>query len=108
MLITILRRGTAVRKYNARFDANIITRDAPKGGGGCRPAAPPPNRNLKNTDFVHKMISNILSDLPLSRNKSLKAADDEYIRILKNKINLDDLDDIKSRRLGLLIYELDG
>ena len=39
---------------------------------------------------------------------SLKAADDEYIRILKNKINLHDLDDIKSRRLGLLIYKLDG
>jgi hypothetical protein len=40
-----------------------LDKAAPKGGGGCWDAAPiPPNRNLKNTDFVVTMIANVLSD----------------------------------------------
>jgi hypothetical protein len=52
-----------------------------QGGGGCRAAASPPpqipqNRNLKNTGFVPIVISEILLDLPFSRNQPLKSADD--------------------------------
>jgi hypothetical protein len=40
---------------------------------------------LKTTDFVDTMITNVLRDLPFSRNQPLKSADDWYIGILKNK-----------------------
>jgi hypothetical protein len=46
----------------------------------------PENRNLKNTDFVDTMTSNVLRDFPFNRNQPLKPADDWYIRILKNKL----------------------
>ena len=36
----------------------------------------PPNRNIKNKGFVDTVISIVLRDLPFSRNKSLKSADD--------------------------------
>jgi hypothetical protein len=51
----------------------------PKGGGGlpvCIPHQTPENRNLKNTDFVDIMVSNVLRNLPFSRNQPLKSADD--------------------------------
>ena len=32
------------------------------------------------------MIPNVLHVLPFNRNQSLKQADDQYIRILKNKL----------------------
>jgi hypothetical protein len=32
------------------------------------------------------MISKVLGDLPFSQNQPLKSADDQYIRILKNKL----------------------
>jgi hypothetical protein len=32
------------------------------------------------------IISNVLRDLPFSQNQPLKSADDQYIRILKNKM----------------------
>jgi hypothetical protein len=60
-----------------------------QAGGGCRPAAPPPThqiRNLKNTDFVDIMVSQVPRDFPLSRNQPLKLADDRHITILKNKL----------------------
>jgi hypothetical protein len=56
-------------------------------GGGGR-AAPPQtlqNRNLK-TNFIDMVISKVLRDIPFSRNQPLKSADDQYIRILKNKL----------------------
>jgi hypothetical protein len=40
----------------------------------------------RNTDTVYTMMSNVLRDLPVSRNQQLKLANDWYIRILKNKI----------------------
>jgi hypothetical protein len=40
----------------------------------------------KNTDFVDIMISEVLRDLPFSRNQPLVSADDQYIIILKNKL----------------------
>jgi hypothetical protein len=43
------------------------------------PAAPPEtpqNRSLKNTDFEDIMMSDVLRDLPFSRNQPLKSADD--------------------------------
>jgi hypothetical protein len=60
-----------------------------KGRGGGLPGYSPQNsqnRNFKNTDFVDIMISKVLRDLPFSRNQPLKSADDQYIRILKNKL----------------------
>jgi hypothetical protein len=57
--------------------------------GGCRGLLPgcrfPPNRILKNTDFVD-LISNILRDLLFSQNQPPKLADDCYLRIFKNEI----------------------
>jgi hypothetical protein len=56
---------------------------------GCRAAAPPKtpkNRNLKNTDFYHIMISEGLHDFLFSRNQPSKSAGDSYIRIFKNKL----------------------
>jgi hypothetical protein len=32
------------------------------------------------------MISKVLRDLPFSRNKPMESADDQYIRILENKL----------------------
>jgi hypothetical protein len=47
--------------------------------GGCQAGAPPPpNRNLKNTDFVD-MTSKVLRDLPFRRNQPLKSADDSTL-----------------------------
>jgi hypothetical protein len=56
--------------------------------GGFPAAAPQTteNWNLRNTDFVDLVISEVLRDFPFSRNQPLKSADDEYIRILKNKL----------------------
>jgi hypothetical protein len=53
----------------------LLHSGTPKGGGGCWPAAPPPSLDLKNTNFVDK-ISDVLCDLPFSKNQSLKPADD--------------------------------
>jgi hypothetical protein len=47
--------------------------------GGCRATAPSQtqqNWNLKNTDFMDIMISNVLCDLPSSWNQPLKSAHD--------------------------------
>jgi hypothetical protein len=59
-----------------------------RGGGWRAAASPTPKSIFKNTDFVGIMILNILQDLPLSHNKLLKLADDQYIRILKNIVKL--------------------
>ena len=56
-----------------------------KGGGYW--AAVPADRDLKNADFVD-VKSNILRDLPLSRNQLLKSAYDFCIETLKNKIKI--------------------
>jgi hypothetical protein len=61
-----------------------------KGKGGLRGAAglhppKPQNRNFVNTDFVDAMISKVLRGLSLSRNQPVKSADDQFIRILKNR-----------------------
>jgi hypothetical protein len=59
-----------------------------QGGGlsGCGPSENLQNRNLKNTDFYHIVISKGLRDFPFSRNQPSKSADDSYIRIFKNKL----------------------
>jgi hypothetical protein len=69
---------------------------APKGGGlpGCSPSKHQ-NRYLKNTHFVDIILSKVLRDLPFSRNQPLKSADDQYIRILKNK-----LIKLKNKKIG--------
>jgi hypothetical protein len=46
------------------------------GRGAARLHPPPPSQNLKNTDFVDMMLSNVLYDLPLNQNQPLKSADD--------------------------------
>jgi hypothetical protein len=44
---------------------------------GLQPPLPnPQNRNVKNTYLVDIMISEVLRDLPFSRNQTLKSADD--------------------------------
>jgi hypothetical protein len=52
---------------------------------GCSPSLPPPPKlKLKeNIDFVDMMISNIIRDLPFSRNQPVLT---KYKGILKNKI----------------------
>ena len=45
----------------------------------------PPKIEIKEIGFVD-IISELLHDLPFSRNQPLKSADDWYIRILKNKL----------------------
>jgi hypothetical protein len=67
------------------------------------------NRNLKNTNFVHIMTSKVLRDLPFSRNQTLKSADQQYIRISKNKlIKLKKQEEsdtvIESRNMLLYLY----
>jgi hypothetical protein len=74
------------------FLASFIAQGLTQGGRGRLPCCslPPPqnpqNRNLKNTGFVDIVISKALRDLSFSRNQPLKSADDQYIRILKNKL----------------------
>jgi len=55
--------------------------------GGAAELQPPPNQNLKYTDFVDKVISDVLHDLLFSWSKLLKTADVYYIRILKNNVD---------------------
>ena len=65
----------------------LHSRGAPKGGAvALQPPKPPKNRNFKISDFVDIIISRVLRDLPFSRNQPLKSTDDQYIRILKNKL----------------------
>jgi hypothetical protein len=63
------------------------TRGAPKGGAATwLSPQTPQNRNLKNTDFIDIMISKVLRYFAFSQNQPLKSADDQYVRILKNKL----------------------
>jgi len=50
---------------------------APKREGAAR-LKPPPNRNLKNTDFANAMILNALRDLHFSRNQPMTSASEFY------------------------------
>jgi hypothetical protein len=61
---------------------------APEGRGAAAWRRPPPQSRkpkLKKTDFVSN-ISKVLRDLRFSRNQPVTSADDQYIRILKNKL----------------------
>ena len=79
----------------------------PSGGGRVLPGYNLLQyQNLKVTDFVYMMIPNVLCGLLFSRNQLQKLANDEYFRILKNKIkNLGFLgwNLKKPRRLDLVI-----
>jgi hypothetical protein len=57
---------------------HLASRATKKGDAGLEPPPPPkhPKPKLKKTDFVDTMISNVLRDLPFSRNKPLKSTDD--------------------------------
>jgi hypothetical protein len=72
-------------------------------GGDCRAAAPlnPSRRNLENADFLDTVVSKVLRDLPFRRNQPLKSADDEYFRVLTNKLLKQ-----KTRRLDSMIESL--
>jgi hypothetical protein len=48
------------------------------------------------------MISKVLRDLPISRNQSLKSADDYYIRILKPKFKK-----CKKKKIGHCDYVME-
>jgi hypothetical protein len=45
-----------------------------------------PNAPKTNTDFMYTMITNGLRVLPFNQNQPLKKVDDQYSRILKNKL----------------------
>jgi hypothetical protein len=62
----------------------------PTGGGLGLPSCGPTNPQKsdffkKNLDFVDIVISRVLRNFPFSRNKQLKSADEQYIKILKSK-----------------------
>jgi len=59
-----------------------------QGRGGCWAAVSQTLQqlNLNNTDFIYMMIPNVLRVLPFNQNQPLKKADDQYSRILKNKL----------------------
>jgi hypothetical protein len=80
-----------VHNYQYQFhktNIGLLVKGAPKGGdaGGLQLPQTLQYRNLKNTDFVDIMISKVLRDFRFGQNQPLKAADDQYIRILKNKL----------------------
>jgi hypothetical protein len=57
-----------------------------EGKGSCWAAATPPPPILnekKNADFIDTTLSNVLRDLPFSRNQPQKSSDDWYVKILK-------------------------
>jgi hypothetical protein len=64
-----------------------IHRRTPKGQGVGGGAALSSKSKFKKTQFLlDTMISDVLLDLPFSRNQPLKSAEDQYLGILKNKI----------------------
>jgi hypothetical protein len=65
------------KKIAARKHSVVLYAGAQPRGGGCRAAAPqtPQKLNFK-IDFIDIMVSEVLRDLPFSRNQPLKSADD--------------------------------
>jgi hypothetical protein len=57
-----------------------------KGLPGCSPLTHHPKPKFKKSNFVDIKIATVLRDFPFSRNQPLKSADDQYIRIWKNKL----------------------
>jgi hypothetical protein len=57
-----------------------------RGGGAARLLRSKPAKLKFKKHFIRNMISKVLRDFPFSRNQPLKSADDQYIRILKNKL----------------------
>jgi hypothetical protein len=70
----------------------LIVQVSPRAhvGGGVAGLQPPPpspqNQSLKDTNFVYIMILKVIRDFPLRQNQPLKSGEDQYIRILKNKL----------------------
>ena len=80
----ISRGRNAAKKEEVIFDVNIIIRAAPKEG---LPSYTPPKKiEIKKKKYFIDTTSNILRESPFSRYTTLKSADDQYIRILKNEI----------------------
>ena len=78
--------GYTVLARPSERSAVRITGAHPKRGGGRWAAAHQIGIKKKKEDkFLDTMILNVLRGLSLSRNQSLKSADDWYIRILKNE-----------------------
>jgi hypothetical protein len=74
------------------LDLSFFEVDAQPNGGRRTATLPPPHPKSKFKKIVDMMISNVLRDLPFSRNQHLKSADDYFIGILKNKMkNLESL-----------------
>jgi hypothetical protein len=60
-----------------------------QGGAAAVLQSPPPKPEkpkFKKQRFLNIMTSKVLRDFPLGRNQPLKSVDDQYIRILKNKL----------------------
>jgi hypothetical protein len=62
---------------------------------GLRVASPSPNRNLKNTGFVHTMISNVLHSAKISHRNRLMTNTSEIKK--KTIKNIGFLDEIKNQ-----------
>jgi hypothetical protein len=82
-------RGKRVFSSPERPDRFWGPRAHQRGGGerswaAARPNLPKPK--LKKKHFVDMLISKVARELPFSRNQPLKSVDDQYIRILKNKL----------------------
>jgi hypothetical protein len=62
------------------YDSDVEQGHNQRGGFGGAVGLQPPettqNQNSKNTDSVHTAISEVLRDVPFSRNQPLKSADD--------------------------------
>jgi hypothetical protein len=71
----------------------------------CCQVAATTNQKLRNTYFVD-MIQDVLRDLAFSRNRSLKLAEDWYIRILKNKIKSYVLHEIRKKYNMITLCDL--
>jgi hypothetical protein len=88
--ITIIRESYIFPFFKFQFSFfSLRTEHWHTQGGSCRaaPALPPPPRQgeIKKKRFSRHDV-NVSRDLRFSRNQPLKSADDQYIRILKNKI----------------------
>jgi hypothetical protein len=68
------------------YESSIFIHRRSQGERAAGLKAPkPPKREFKKAGFLDIMISNLFRDFRFSRNQPLKSADDQYIRILKNK-----------------------
>ena len=65
----VFRTTETVLFHEQRGAVCFASRGVFKRGRGCSLPKPPKLKFIKNKDFVDKIISNVLHDLPFSRNQ---------------------------------------